>query len=308
MATYKNNQIVVLQFREKTEIQSRNVFSSFDIIKKNGYIPSATDYEISYIADREKSKNISDELNNLYSKLNSGMQPINYYGHSLSVSDIVVITDEYQNAEAYYVDKIGFKQLPDDFVTDKLVEAIGKGIDIREKIASADVAELSDETIKQYEYIFSLADERKKYLEEQQANKISVLRVAPGQYPEVIEIDNTLEALQEQVGGYIETVYPFEDDAVIICNEEGKMIGLPLNRAIYAMAGNEKTMTEIIAGSFLIAGVGEEGDFTSLSSELTEKYEKMFHNPERFFNINGTIRAVPSKPSNESTKESEMEL
>lgn len=64
--------------------------------------------------------------------------------------------------------------------------------------------------------------------------KISVLLVEPEKYPKVIEIDDSLESMQAVVGGSIEEYMPFEDEIAIICNEEGKLIGLPLNRAIYA--------------------------------------------------------------------------
>ena len=56
----------------------------------------------------------------------------------------------------------------------------------------------------------------------------------PEKYPKVIEIDDSLESMQAVVGGSIEEYMPFEDEIAIICNEEGKLIGLPLNRAIYA--------------------------------------------------------------------------
>lgn len=53
---------------------------------------------------------------------------------------------------------------------------------------------------------------------------------APGKAPEIIDIPNTLEALQEKVGGYIETVtIAIATDAAIICNEEGRLMGLPHN-------------------------------------------------------------------------------
>ena len=39
---------------------------------------------------------------------------------------------------------------------------------------------------------------------------------------------NTLKALQREVSGYIETV-TIASDAVIICNEEGRILGLPDN-------------------------------------------------------------------------------
>ena len=50
----------------------------------------------------------------------------------------------------------------------------------------------------------------------------------------MIEIDDTLEAMQKVVGGDIEKYMPFDDDVAIICNEEGKVNGLPPNRAVYA--------------------------------------------------------------------------
>lgn len=55
--------------------------------------------------------------------------------------------------------------------------------------------------------------------------KIDVLLVEPGKHPEKIQIENSLEALQEAVGGFIEVTYPFDDNAGIICNDEGKITG-----------------------------------------------------------------------------------
>ena len=67
---------------------------------------------------------------------------------------------------------------------------------------------------------------------EQNENTLSVLKIAPGQYPQQVEIDNNLKALQEAVGGTIAAVYPFADPVAIICNDDGKLMGLPLNRAL----------------------------------------------------------------------------
>lgn len=57
---------------------------------------------------------------------------------------------------------------------------------------------------------------------------MKAIRKKPGCAPEIIEVENTLKALQAEVGGYIETV-TIASDAVIICNEEGRLCGLPYN-------------------------------------------------------------------------------
>lgn len=57
---------------------------------------------------------------------------------------------------------------------------------------------------------------------------MKAFRKRPGEGWELIEVENTLEALQKQVGGYIETA-SFMKNTCIICNEEGLLIGLPVN-------------------------------------------------------------------------------
>lgn len=57
---------------------------------------------------------------------------------------------------------------------------------------------------------------------------MKAIRKKPGCEPEIIEVENTLEALQQEVGGHIETV-TIASDAVVICNEEGRLCGLPYN-------------------------------------------------------------------------------
>ena len=68
--------------------------------------------------------------------------------------------------------------------------------------------------------------------------KISVVLVEPGKYPRLVEIEDSLEAMQSLVEGNIEEYMPYEDEVAIICNEEGKMNGLPLNRAVYSEPEN----------------------------------------------------------------------
>ncbi len=117
-----------------------------------------------------------------------------------------------------------------------------------------------------------------------------VLKVEPYQLPEVKEIDSGLSSLQHEVEGSIETYYPSSEDPVtIICNEEGKLNGMEYNRAIRDENGEVR---EIIAGPFLIVGLGEE-DFTSLSEDMVQKYKRMFAQPEVFLQTKSSLLILP---------------
>ena len=104
-----------------------------------------------------------------------------------------------------------------------------------------------------------------------QDNLMQVVYVEPHRKPFVSEIEHTLDAEQKAVGGLIELVYN-EDGTAIICNEEGKLIGLDGNRRI----GDGSS---IIAGSFFVVGLTED-DFCSLTDEEAQKYMERFSEPE----------------------------
>lgn len=72
---------------------------------------------------------------------------------------------------------------------------------------------------------------------------IDVVLVEPGKLARAAKITATLEGMQAVVGGDIEPFYPFEEQVCIVCNEEGKLIGLPLNRAVYAYEEQQVDMT-----------------------------------------------------------------
>ena len=113
----------------------------------------------------------------------------------------------------------------------------------------------------------------------------TVLVVEPGRTPYVKEIDSGLKSLQTEVGGWIEAIYPFEEEVDLICNEEGKLSDLPLNRALRDSDGE---IYDIIAGTFLVVGLGEE-DFCSLSDEYIKKFSERFKRPEKFKERRGKI-------------------
>lgn len=128
--------------------------------------------------------------------------------------------------------------------------------------------------------------------------KISVVLVEPNKYPKVVEIEDTLEAMQKIVGGYIEQYMPFGDEVAIICNDEGKLNGLPLNRAIFCT--EDKKALDVIAGTFFIAYAPSESEnFLSMPNELAQKYKGKFKYPERFSVTDDGIKVEPYTPTEE---------
>lgn len=98
---------------------------------------------------------------------------------------------------------------------------------------------------------------------------IRVLVVEPNMLPYEKVIPNRLKDKQEIVGGNIEyTRVDNDGSALLICNEEGKIRGLPYNRDI----GHD-----VIAGTFLIVGDDPDiGEDRSLTDEQVEKYKARF--------------------------------
>ena len=120
---------------------------------------------------------------------------------------------------------------------------------------------------------------------------MKVLLVEPNADPRIIEIDGSLAAMQSLVGGLIEAVYPFSDSVALICNDEGKLLGLPLNRALRDENGE---IYDAIAGTFFICGAPADSEnFTSLMDEQVDYWLERFAKPEFFVSVNGQIICVP---------------
>ena len=101
---------------------------------------------------------------------------------------------------------------------------------------------------------------------------LRVVYVEPGKPACVREIGTELEDIQEAVGGGLfECVYPHEDNTVLVCNDEGKLLG---------MEGNRRLDTgSIIAGPFFVIGDASE-NFRSLTDEEVETYLQKYAEPE----------------------------
>ena len=107
--------------------------------------------------------------------------------------------------------------------------------------------------------------------------EIKVLMVAPGEYPKEVVLENNLDALQKAVSigceyqGLIEVI-SLGKGVCIICNEEGKLLGLE---------GNRRFGSDIIAGVFYVVGEDKRGNFVSLTEAQMEYYAQRFREPEQ---------------------------
>ena len=120
---------------------------------------------------------------------------------------------------------------------------------------------------------------------------MKVIVVEPKKKPMVQDIDSGLESMQKIVGGLIEAVYPFDEPVALICNEEGKLLNLPLNRALRDDVGN---VYDIISGTFFLCTAPPDSDrFESLSDQQVKTYLEYFAMPEMFLNVGGDLFVLP---------------
>jgi hypothetical protein len=110
---------------------------------------------------------------------------------------------------------------------------------------------------------------------------MKVLVVEPMKAPYEKEIGSDLKSMQAVVGGFIQAVYPFEDEELaMICNEEGKLIGLPFNRALRDEDG---AIYDIIAGTFFLCRAPADSErFASLTEEQVKFGKERFGRLELF--------------------------
>ncbi len=123
---------------------------------------------------------------------------------------------------------------------------------------------------------------------EREVPTLEVLIIEPYKPPREATISNRLKSLQEVVGGYIEVVRPFDENVILLCNEEGKFMGLPPNRGI---KGKNYNTDDLIVGTFILCGARDE-EFVSLTAEQKERFIEMFKDPEYFVQIGDEVCLV----------------
>ena len=120
---------------------------------------------------------------------------------------------------------------------------------------------------------------------------MKILLVEPGQAPRAAEITGNLEEMQALVGDLIQAVYPFDEPVALVCNDEGKLLGLPANRGLRDAQGR---LYDIVCGTFFLCAAPPDRDsFESLTEEQLEHYRHRFRRPELFVNLGGEILCLP---------------
>ena len=110
------------------------------------------------------------------------------------------------------------------------------------------------------------------------AKELTVLMLEPGRHPKVTKIKDDLDSLQKAVSigadyqGLIEFVSLGNGDC-IMCNEEGKLIGLE---------GNRRLGNDVLVGVFYIMSENEDGELLPLTENKIKHYTNLFWEPETF--------------------------
>lgn len=201
-----------------------------------------------------------------YFTLSGGFDPPNHIGDFasgiLSDAEAVKATELYQKVTQWCPDARSWRAVCSVYV--------GGNADPAGTVTDADDFDMS--IIREDEYRFlkqpSIRCVDGWELEIPVFDMIQALRVKPGAAPEIITVPNKLESLHAAVGGYIE-VLGLDCGVCLICNEEGKLLGLPANRQVGG---------DIIAGTFLIVGEAD-GEFCSLADSDAAHYAEKFARP-----------------------------
>ena len=116
---------------------------------------------------------------------------------------------------------------------------------------------------------------------------MQIVLVEPGKIARPMEIKGELHEMQQIVGGTIQALYPWTDPVALICNDEGKLDGLPLNRVLENY--------DIIAGTFFICGIQGE-NFSGLTEKQAQKYQQMFRCPEKYIETPNGLLCLRIEP------------
>lgn len=136
---------------------------------------------------------------------------------------------------------------------------------------------------KDYPYDSEMLDNILELIVETVCTKRPLIRIGAEERPAEIVRSRFMKLNAEHIR------YPFNEPVALVMHDEGKLVGKDLNRALRDDDGD---IYDIIAGDFLVVGLGED-DFCSLSPELMKQFEEHFHQPETFVRMGRSIMALP---------------
>lgn len=145
----RNPAIAILQLREGEEYNERifkDLPKSAADSEDSRKLPNCHDYELLYVRDNNTKietfgrdreydmQQFQDTLNKIYKEFNADtLRPSDYYGHSVSVGDIIVISDAWNGLYPFYVNSKGFTMLPENFLSARMKAKIYNKFDIKQE-------------------------------------------------------------------------------------------------------------------------------------------------------------------------------
>lgn len=168
---------------------------NFDVIKPENY-------ELIYVGELSElqEQTQGETLEAIYEQFNIA-HPEDYRGHSLSVSDIVVLHQNGKNS-AHFVDSFGFTRLPDfmqtlEGVKEQEAEIDTSGHDVQKSEPEKQEQQTSDNTLEDGDEIIDLGDEKEQVLADMKKS------LELGEETEfAFQIADRYISIQEVDGGY----------------------------------------------------------------------------------------------------------
>ena len=168
---------------------------NFDVIKPENY-------ELIYVGELSElqEQTQGETLEAIYEQFNIA-PPEDYRGHSLSVSDIVVLHQNGKNS-AHFVDSFGFTRLPDfmqtlEGVKEQEAEIDTSGHDVQKSEPEKQEQQTSDNTLEDGDEIIDLGDEKEQVLADMKKS------LELGEETELaFQIADRYISIQEVDGGY----------------------------------------------------------------------------------------------------------
>lgn len=250
-------------------------FRSYDdFLKKGGVNPAQ--YDCVFFGDLD-AKNLDD----VFTILNRDKKPGIFQGHSLSVSDVVEIIGDIPQVygRVEFFDQKGnvydWVECSDKASLEALVRDSFEHAQACKPVVYEEGAMLAVPGF----FFCEPAGWQPISFDTTKCGKmkgVRTLMIQPGKSPAEVGVIDDLEGWQRAVSepgerGLMEVTYPFEDNAVMVGNEEAKLIG---------MKGNRRIQDSVYAGPLFIVGDNGEGEFCDLTDEQIQLYSKKFEKPE----------------------------